>query len=235
LKGPLTADTQSVELSRDAKLVLSISNGAIAQLWDAKTGDPLTSLNDTAVTSAHFSPDSQSVVTTSLNRTLRVWDARSGEELLQLRGHETDVNGARFSFDGTRIVSASSDLSVRVWDRETGAQIARFAVKDDAMDATFNHDGNSVIAGLHDGTVEVFDVRWTMEHGDNLVSHVCAVKLPNPRSLTFDDGLIPLLSRYVGMDPCDRTGVFLLILNFLKRAANEVSEMSVGRLFERKK
>jgi len=125
-----------------------------------------------------------------------VWDVRTGEELLQLRGHETDANGARFSFDGTRIASASSDLSVRVWDRETGAQIVRFAVKDDAMDATFSRDGKSAIAALHDGTAEVFDVRWTIEHGDDLVSHVCAVKLPNTRSFTFDDSLVPLLPRY---------------------------------------
>ncbi len=234
LKGPLTGDTQSVELSRDGKLVLSVSRGAVAQVWSAETGELLLPLKDTAVTSAHFSPDGQSVVTTSLNRTARVWDVQTGEEMLQLRGHETDVNGARFSFDGTRIVSASSDLSVRVWDRQTGAQIVRFAVKDDAMDATFSRDGRSVIAALHDGTTEVFDVRWTIEHGHDLVSHVCAVKLPGVRSLTFDDSLVPLLSRYVGSNPCDRRGAFLIVLNYFQRAASQISRMSVGRFFDYK-
>jgi WD40 repeat protein len=220
LKGPPTGEKRGVELSSDGTLVVSVS-GNVARLWNAATGEMLRPLDDTGVRSAHFSPDGESVVTTSLNRTVRVWDVSSGEEILQLRGHETDVNGARFSVDGKRIVSASSDLSVRVWDRETGAQIVRFAVKDDAMDATFSADGNSVIAALHDGTVQVFDVRWTTAHGDDLVGCVCAAKLPKAKSLTADDGLVPFLSRYVGLDACDRRGVLVLVLNFFSKTVRE--------------
>src|SRR5262249_11495815 len=113
------ARLKMAELNTNSTRVISVSEIAKAQLWDAETGDELFTIELGGVTSAHFSPDGSSVVTASLNRTVRVWDVRTGHQTKQLLGHGGDVNGARFSPDGSRIVSASGDHTVRVWDPET--------------------------------------------------------------------------------------------------------------------
>jgi hypothetical protein len=100
------------------------------------------------------------------------------------------------------------------------------------MDATFSGDGKNIVAALHDGTLEVFDARWTTERGSDLAKHVCEVKLSNAKSLTYDDSLVPLLSQYSAVNPCERTGALLAILNSLQYAANYIIRMSLGRFFE---
>jgi WD40 repeat protein len=190
--------------------VISVSEVGKAQLWNAETGEELFAFNDTGVTSAHFSPDGSSVVTASLNRTVRVWDARTGRQTRQLLGHSGDVNGARFSSDGKKIVSASGDHTVRVWDPETENQTVRYAVGGDAFDAAFTADGKIIVA-LYDGNLEVFDASWTMEEGRTLARRVCDEKLMNAERFTPDDGLDQSLLRFVGTNPCHRTGLLLPI------------------------
>src|SRR5262249_48984489 len=90
------------EISSDMTRVISVSEGGKAQLWNAETGEELFPLDDTGVTSAHFSSDGSSVVTASLNRTIRVWDPKTGRLTRQLLGHGGGVDGARVRCPGSR-------------------------------------------------------------------------------------------------------------------------------------
>jgi dipeptidyl aminopeptidase/acylaminoacyl peptidase len=97
--------------------VVTASGDGTARVWDATTGEPITSLlkHKSAVQHAAFSPDGRRVVTASKDRTARVWDAATGEPLGPALQCDTYVWRAEFSPDGQRILTASGDSMARVW------------------------------------------------------------------------------------------------------------------------
>jgi WD40 repeat protein len=104
--------------SPDGTRVVTASDDGTARVWDAATGQPLTSplAHQDKVWSVAFSPDGTRVVTASEDKTARVWDAATGKPLTGPLAHQDKVWSAAFSPDGTRVVTASEDKTARVWD-----------------------------------------------------------------------------------------------------------------------
>jgi AAA-like domain/WD domain, G-beta repeat len=135
------------------------ASDAIARIWDAANGTPLTDLrgHTDAVNNAVFSPDGKRVVTASDDNTARVWDAANGTPLTELRGHTGAVNNAVFSPDGKRVVTASSDKTARIWDAANGTLLAELTGHTDAVsNAEFSPDGTRVITGSSDRSARIW-------------------------------------------------------------------------------
>ena len=101
--------------------MLTASSDKTAQVWDTKTGLPLTEplKHEAEVAFAGFSPDGQRVITASADKSARVWDARTGQPISPPLKHEAGVRSAQFSSDGQRVVTGSFDKTARVWDVPT--------------------------------------------------------------------------------------------------------------------
>jgi len=112
--------------SPDGKRIVTASADHTAQVWDAETGHPLTTLigHTGPVNDAAFSPDGKRIITASEDATARVWDADSGILLATLNAGSGVVNDAAFSPNGDRIVTAGNDGTARVWDANIGHPLA---------------------------------------------------------------------------------------------------------------
>jgi WD40 repeat protein len=111
-----------VAFSPDGARLATGSYDGMVQVWDARTGQGLLTLNG-AGGGVAFSPDGSRLASASWDNTVKVWDAQTGQELLTLRGHTEWVESMAFSPDGTRLASGSRDGTVKVWDARSGQQL----------------------------------------------------------------------------------------------------------------
>jgi WD40 repeat protein len=141
--GPLTR----VELSPDGQRVLTATASlgghtgeAIAQVWDLRTGQPLTPpmRHGGRINFACFSPDGTRIATASEDRTARVWDAATGLPLGPPLPHTVGVVHAAFSPDSQRLATCTpawpvdTNGYVLVWNPMSS--VAEFTNKTYGMD-----------------------------------------------------------------------------------------------------
>lgn len=140
----------SVDFSPDGKLIASGDDDGAIKLWDASTGQEVTTLNGHAgaVRSVRFSPDGSSLASGSDDHTIKLWDA-NGNELMTLNGHSNRVCRVRFNPDGTRLVSASWDGTAKLWDAATGQELRTLGGDVGFVTcASFSRDGKFIAAGM---------------------------------------------------------------------------------------
>jgi len=107
---------ESAVFSPDGTRIVTASYDHTARVWDARTGQPLSSSlqHQDIVVSVAFSPDGTRVVTASFDKTARIWDAGIGQPFSPPLQHQDLVLSAAFSPDGTRVVTASADHTARL-------------------------------------------------------------------------------------------------------------------------
>jgi WD40 repeat protein len=84
---------------------------ARGHIWDARSGQPITTLKGDREYSAAFSPDGSRIVTASDDRTARIWDARSGEQIACIV-LDAAATALAFSHDGLALGDDLGRLSV---------------------------------------------------------------------------------------------------------------------------
>ena len=101
--------------------VVTAQRDKTAQIWDAKTGEPIGKPMSTMTSSTRRRSilPAQRIVTASEDKTARIWDANTREPIGKPMQHGGGgVNSAAFDPTGERIVTASADKTARLWDVE---------------------------------------------------------------------------------------------------------------------
>jgi WD40 repeat protein len=145
--------------SPDGTRILTASEDGTARLWDASSGQALTTFSGHTgpLEEAHFGPGGTRILTASQDGTARLWDADGGL-LLTLSGHTGPVDKARFSPDSSRIVTASQDGTARIWSAASGQSLATLSGHvDPVSDATFSPDGGRVLTVGEEGAARLWD------------------------------------------------------------------------------
>lgn len=114
-----------VRFSSDSQRVALVGEGGLAQLFDAKSLQPIAVAfkHEGMVRGLAFSPDSSLLVTADELGAAKLWDANTG----QARGVfnvDGSVSFLEFSRNGRRLLTTTEDHSVTVWDIVTGRPIA---------------------------------------------------------------------------------------------------------------
>lgn len=131
-------------------------NPGTSQVWDALSGNRLTSKDVTGI-ATDLSPGGACMLAVNFNRAGCV-DVSTGRVIGKPLLHVAKIQTARFSADGRRIVTASGDCTARVWDALTGEPIGSPMVHDsDVWDARFSHDGRMVVTRCS-STIRVWEV-----------------------------------------------------------------------------
>lgn len=170
----------SALFDRTGSRIVTASDDKTARVWSTK-GELLAELkgHEQEVVSAAFSADGKRIVTASWDHTAQVWDAGTGEKLPITVGHEGHiVFAAAFSPSDERIVTGGADNTVRVWDGVTGAEISVLKGHTAKVrSVNFTPDGKLLLTTDEGGTALLWDARWLVTRGTDLVMAVCRQKL----------------------------------------------------------
>jgi len=154
-------DVMSVAFSRDGARLVSVTLGENVQIWEASTGEELSSLQlaDCGVWCVAYTPDFKRAASACERGSVRVWEVATGNELINLQGHTRSVRSVSFSPDGSRLVSGSLDGTVRLWNVDTWETLA--TLHGEAGGArncvVFSPDGTHVAWASDRNTVGIWD------------------------------------------------------------------------------
>ncbi|MDX2272162.1 MAG: NB-ARC domain-containing protein [Cyanobacteriota bacterium] len=106
----------------DGQRLVSGSGDYLLKLWDAQTGQCLSTLpgHQQTVWWVAWSPDGTQIASASGDHTIKIWDGATGTCLNTLHGHQNLVYCVAWSPDGKTLASGSEDSTVRLWDPSTG-------------------------------------------------------------------------------------------------------------------
>ncbi len=161
-----TRGVRGIGISPDGLKIVSASDDNTIKIWDAISGQELSSLNGhrNHVRAVQFSPDGTRIVSASDDKTIKLWDVSSGAELLSFEGHAESVNDVSFSADGSRIASVSNDETAKIWSVAGGKELQNLTDFSGSSNAVvFSPDG-SLIASTG-GTAIVL---WDASSGEKL-------------------------------------------------------------------
>jgi WD40 repeat protein len=158
--GAFRAETETLAVSPDGRLVLATSFDQLVSLWDVESGERLLSLKGHLhfVKGAAFSPRDRVIVSGGLDNALKLWDADSGKLLRTLdTGHA--VEALAVSPDGRFILSAGDDSRIKLWDLSVGQEARTFAGHEaPATGVVFSPDSRLALSVGKDKKVRLWDV-----------------------------------------------------------------------------
>jgi WD40 repeat protein len=149
----------SVAFSAAGDRLASASLDGMVRVWDAKTGQPLHTLEAQASLVIGLSFSGHQLFSVLKDMKMRVWDARNGQQQLPLFASCLySVTSGDFSAVGDRLALASEDRIVRVWDTETRELLHTLEGHEDRVTSVaFSAVGDRLASASGDKTVRVWD------------------------------------------------------------------------------
>jgi WD40 repeat protein len=157
--------------SPDGKKILTSSVDFTTKIWNAETGQLLSSLkgHTGSVSRALFSPNGTKVLTISNNEfyigdsSIRLWDALTGELIKSFKLGKVNVVSAQFNNNGSKMLLAFQNGAL-IWDiRDTSVRKA-IAADQKITGAAFRPNSNDVVTITNYDTVSV----WNIDSGKRL-------------------------------------------------------------------
>jgi len=153
-----TARITDIDISRDGKLIVSVSHDCYLKLWKPD-GTEIRSVfaDKTGVKTVAISRDQKLIATGGKEQNIKIWNIE-GELITILEGHSAIVLDVEFSPDGSTIASASADNTVKIWDRSGKLLTTLQGHQGGVWDVEFSPDGKQVATASEDKQVKLWDL-----------------------------------------------------------------------------
>jgi RNA polymerase sigma factor (sigma-70 family) len=172
-------DKWAITLSPDGKTVVSARQDGDIGTYELASGrERLFPGQKELVTHVAVSHDGR-LLAAGIERptsVVKLWEVLSGKPTLLLKGHQGPVGKIAWSPDGRLLATGDQrrdewqptvSQTIRIWDTASGIELACFGdLHADVTAMIFSPDSRSLVAGLRDSTLLVFDVA---EKNRNLV------------------------------------------------------------------
>ena len=156
---------QGAAFSPDGRQIATTSVDGTLRLWSATVGQLMRGTDD-HLFHAVFSPDGH-LVAADGDSTIEQWDVRTGQRLPPL----PLTVGAFAYLDDHRIVAVAGDSTAQVLDARTGQLIrppVHLDLSPDSANFAVSGDGRMVASGLHDGSMDLYDVATGKQLGKHM-------------------------------------------------------------------
>ena len=137
-------------VSVQGDLLASGSNENIVQVWNMQTNQKVAQFqheNEVRCVQLH----NNRVISSSFDKSVKIWDILTGNELYNLPHssvcHNFDLNSLQ------TVLAVACDTAVVLWDFKKAKKIKEFNLGNNINDVRFNPAGDTLVAGLQDGTV----------------------------------------------------------------------------------
>lgn len=157
-----SSNVTCVAWSQDGKMVATGSSDCKILVWDAKSGEMISSCNghQGAVQAITF-VDSSKLFSGSSDKTAALWDTASGKRLQRFVRHRDNVSTVAASLDGSVLISGGWDKKIILWDVKTGGHVreCRGVHSKSVTAVAVSADGVKAISGSSDRRVGIWDLR----------------------------------------------------------------------------
>ncbi len=111
-----TQPIAALAFSNDDRLLASVAQGdPLVKVWDAHSGQLLTTLTSNAPRQMIFSAYGKLLFVGQEDGVIQVWEVGSGKLLASLNGHSGAITSLDISLDGSLLVSSGEDATLRFW------------------------------------------------------------------------------------------------------------------------
>ncbi|KIK34394.1 hypothetical protein CY34DRAFT_812948 [Suillus luteus UH-Slu-Lm8-n1] len=131
------------------------------KIWDAKTGELVTTLNGHTMFCLAWTMDRKTLISGSYysDHSIRTWSTKTWKHIAVLEGHTDHVFSIAISSNGRILASASSDNTVRLWNLETSQPISsHLHHADKVISLSFSADGKQLTTACYDKNAYLWDV-----------------------------------------------------------------------------
>lgn len=124
--------------------------------------------HDSAVKAVAFDSLGERAATADEKGQLRIWSIQSGVVQSKFKAHDESINDLTFYKNDRLLITGSNDGFIRAWDVEKGTERMelRIPIKRPVMEVLLSPDGNQIVSGLDDGSIQI----WSMQTGDRMES-----------------------------------------------------------------
>jgi WD40 repeat protein/serine/threonine protein kinase len=146
----------------DGRRLVVASWDGTAQIWDARTAQPVTPLmrHEDSVLDAAYDPSGRWIATASRDRTARIWDAETGQPAGPPMSHRHEVRRVAFGPRGRTLATVSLDYHVSLWRVPEGTPAVAGPLRHPARvtSLAFGPRGDWLATGTETGEVRVWSV-----------------------------------------------------------------------------
>lgn len=161
-----TGYTSALAVSPDGAWIVTGSDGNEVKVWNAHTGDLVTTLSghQGPITAVQFSSDGRQLATGDDQGLGRLWkfDAESTTWIPEhwLEGHSRTITAMAFTDSDQVLVTASGDNTCGQWDVATGLELRERVLKhpDWVADLDISDDGKMALTSCDDGKLRLWSL-----------------------------------------------------------------------------